>query len=117
MQLSDLYLYPIKSTAPLPVCEARVEPCGLQHDRRWMVVDADGRFLTGRQLPRLTLVRALPHENGLLLEAPGMPSLPVVFASALASVPVRPRFWISCCILLKNRMMKSLRPRSPSGSV
>ena len=88
MQLSDLYLYPIKSTAPLPVCEARVEPCGLQHDRRWMVVDADGRFLTGRQLPRLTLVRALPHENGLLLEAPGMPSLPVVFASALASVPV-----------------------------
>ena len=88
MQRSDLYLYPIKSTAPLPVCEARVEPCGLQHDRRWMVVDADGRFLTGRQLPRLTLVRALPHENGLLLEAPGMPSLPVVFASALASVPV-----------------------------
>ena len=45
MQLSDLYLYPIKSTAPLPVCEARVEPCGLQHDRRWMVVDADGRLL------------------------------------------------------------------------
>lgn len=70
MQLSDLYLYPIKSTAPLPVCRARVEPCGLQHDRRWMVVDADGRFLTGRQLPRLTLVRALPHENGLLLEVP-----------------------------------------------
>ena len=88
MQLSGLYLYPIKSTAPLPVQDALVEPRGLRHDRCWMVVDAEGRFLTGRQLPRVTLVRALPQEAGLKLEAPGMSSLSVAFPSALASVPV-----------------------------
>ena len=88
MKLSNLYLYPIKSTAPLPMQDALAEPRGLRHDRRWMVVDAEGRFLTGRQLPRLTLVRALPDGKGLELEAPGMPPVSVEFPSGLASVPV-----------------------------
>ena len=46
MRLSSLYLYPVKSTAPLAVETAQVEPRGLRHDRRWMVVDAGGRFIT-----------------------------------------------------------------------
>lgn len=88
MQLSGLHLYPIKSTAPLEVETAVVEPRGLRDDRRWMVVDADGRFITGRQLPRLTLVRAQPEPDGLLLDAPGMPSLQVPFPRTNATVPV-----------------------------
>lgn len=77
MRLTHVHLYPIKSCAPLEVESAVIEPRGLQHDRRWMVVDLDGRFLTGRQLPRLTLVRALPDPQGLLLQAPGMQPLRV----------------------------------------
>jgi MOSC domain-containing protein len=88
MQLSGLYLYPIKSSAPLEVASAAVEPRGLQHDRRWMVVDAQGRFITGRELPRLTLIRALPGPDGLSLSAPGLPSLFVPVPQAGATVPV-----------------------------
>lgn len=77
MILSGLYLYPVKSTAPLPVREAAVEPRGLAHDRRWMVVNPGGQCVTGRELARLTLVRALPVDGGLRLEAPGMPALQV----------------------------------------
>ena len=88
MHLSALNIYPMKSCAPLPVESARIEPRGLQHDRRWMVVDADGRFLTGRELPRLTLVRAVPDGDGLSLEAPGMPALHVPVPATDATVPV-----------------------------
>ncbi len=88
MHLAGLYLYPIKSSAPRAVETAVVEARGLQHDRRWMVVDADGRFLTGRQLPRLTLVRAQPGPHGLSLDAPGMPSLEVPFPLTGTTVPV-----------------------------
>ncbi|MGH6644127.1 MAG: MOSC domain-containing protein, partial [Bradyrhizobium sp.] len=88
MQLSGLYLYPIKSSAPLEVKTAVVEPRGLRHDRRWMVVDTEGRFLTGRQLPRLTLVRGQPGSGGLSLDAPGMPSLSVPFPQTETTVPV-----------------------------
>lgn len=89
MHLSALYLYPMKSCAPLAVDEARLEPRGLAHDRRWMVVDLAGRFLTGRELSRLTLVRALPAADGSLsLEAPGMPTLQVPSPAADGSLAV-----------------------------
>jgi uncharacterized protein YcbX len=88
MQLSGLYLYPIKSSAPLEMQTAVVEPRGLQHDRRWMVVDVEGRVVTGRERPRLTLVRAQPVPAGLSLDAPGMPSLSVRFPQTEATVSV-----------------------------
>jgi uncharacterized protein YcbX len=89
MELSGLYVYPIKSAAPLALDAATVEVRGLAQDRRWMVVDATGRFLSGRELPRLTLVRAQPVARGLELSAPGMPALHVatpVEASTLAVI-------------------------------
>lgn len=88
MRLSALYVYPIKSSAPLETPEAEVEPRGLRHDRRWMVVDAQGQFLTGRQLPRMTLLRALPSARGLRLEAPGMDALEVALTADAAGLPV-----------------------------
>lgn len=88
MRLSNLYLYPVKSAAPLAVETALAEPRGMRHDRRWLVVDEGNRFLTGRELPRLTLVRALPDASGLLLQAPGMPSLRVPFPASTATVAV-----------------------------
>jgi uncharacterized protein YcbX len=73
--LAAIHIHPVKSCAPLALDAARVERRGLAHDRRYVVVDAQGRFLTGRQLPRLTLLRALPVAGGLALDAPGMPSI------------------------------------------
>jgi uncharacterized protein YcbX len=73
--LASIHVYPLKSCAPLPLDSARVEARGLEHDRRWMVVDASGKCLTGRQHPRLTLIRADPAGEALRLRAPGMPDL------------------------------------------
>ena len=73
--LAALHVFPIKSCAPLSPAAATVEACGLAGDRRWMVVDAHGRFLTARKLPRMTLVRAQPHGDGMQVAAPGMPEL------------------------------------------
>ena len=73
--LSAIHVYPIKSCAPLTLAQASVEARGLAGDRRWMIVDATARFVTGRQQPRLTLIRALPDEEALALIAPRMPPL------------------------------------------
>lgn len=73
--LSGIHIYPLKSAAPLPRDCASVERRGLAHDRRWMVVDANGSFLTARKHPRLTLIRAQPDGEWLTLEAPGMAGL------------------------------------------
>jgi uncharacterized protein YcbX len=88
MQLSNIHVYPVKSTAPMERTEARVESRGLEHDRRWMIVDASGRFLTGREIARLTLIRTQPVADGLVLDAPDMPTLKVGFADTDATIPV-----------------------------
>jgi len=40
-----------------------------------MIVDNDGRFITGRTVPGLVLLHAIPHPKGLLLKADGQPDL------------------------------------------
>jgi uncharacterized protein YcbX len=75
IHLTALHIYPLKSCAALAPSQIEVESRGLAHDRRWMIVDAGRRFITGREQPRLVLIRAEPTPRGLLLRAPGMPDL------------------------------------------
>ena len=75
--LSAIHTFPLKSGAPLSLTQAPVQSRGLMHDRRWMVIDSAGKFVTGRQLSRLTLIRAQSDEHGLRVDAPGMPMLQI----------------------------------------
>jgi uncharacterized protein YcbX len=67
MRIVDLYRYPVKSLRGFRIEEAFIEKIGLAGDRRWVVIDETGRFLTIRELPRMTQIEALPVEGGLLL--------------------------------------------------
>lgn len=77
LRLSGLYCYPVKSCGGLELPASPVDLYGLRHDRRWMVVDGGGRYVTQRDLPRMALISARLGEDGLILEGPGMISLPV----------------------------------------
>lgn len=55
--VAGLYVYPVKGCAGTALASARVLERGLEHDRRWMVVTPEGRFLTQRELPALARVR------------------------------------------------------------
>lgn len=73
--LSSIYYYPAKSMRGIQATQAAVAARGLEHDRRWMLVDQQGRFITQRQCPQLALVSLLPVANGWRAHAPGMPPL------------------------------------------
>jgi hypothetical protein len=47
--LSSLHIYPLKGCRAVDLDQAVVEPWGLSGDRRWLLVDADGQFLTQRE--------------------------------------------------------------------
>ena len=72
MRVAGLFRYPLKSAAPESLRAADLEARGLAHDRRWMLVDAQGRFITGRTAPRLVLLQAEHQAQGLGLSAPGL---------------------------------------------
>ena len=54
MRVSALHCYPVKSLGGLSLQQTHVGPRGLQGDREFMLVDAEGRFLTQRTLPQMT---------------------------------------------------------------
>ncbi len=89
MHVASLHLHPLKSAAVFDVDALRIGPRGPAGDRRWMVVEPSGRFVTARAESRLVLVRARPTRDGLLLTAPGLPALAVVTPAGAARIAVR----------------------------
>lgn len=63
--LSEIFIYPIKSLGGIAVSSAFIEQRGLQYDRRWMLVDKTGMFLTQRQFPEMALLQVAITSEGL----------------------------------------------------
>ena len=73
--LSGLYVYPIKSCAGISLDSADLISTGLRHDRRWMLVDESGEFMSQRAHPRMALISTHLSDGQLTVSAPGMPDL------------------------------------------
>ena len=71
MTVSSLHIHPLKSGRAIDRMEAEVTPWGLAGDRRYMVVDADGRFITQRELQALAQVGAFERDGVLHLSRMG----------------------------------------------
>jgi uncharacterized protein len=79
LTLSSLHVYPIKSCGGCDVNEALLIETGLEFDRAWMVVDADGEMVTQRELPRMALIETQLRQSDLKVKAPGMLALHLAF--------------------------------------
>jgi uncharacterized protein YcbX len=61
--ISELWQYPIKSLQGIPLDTIRVSRMGFNLDRRWMIVDDEGTFLSQRQDPTMaTLAVDIAHD-------------------------------------------------------
>lgn len=77
MHLSGLFVYPVKSLRGCAVASADVDSLGLVGDRRFLLVNPDGRFLTQRTLPRMALIATELTADQLLLRANGAGAIAV----------------------------------------
>lgn len=68
LEITQLYIYPIKSLGALALHEAYVEIQGLAGDRRYMLVNEQGKFITQRTRPDLTRFQLSFAPNGFLVE-------------------------------------------------
>jgi uncharacterized protein YcbX len=67
VRLSGLFFYPVKSLQGVAADSVEVDSLGIVGDRRFMVVDESGCFLTQRTLPRMATVKASIGPSGLEL--------------------------------------------------
>ena len=87
--IAQLFVYPVKSCAGVAVQEAILTETGLEFDRAWMVVDADGLFVSQRELPRMALVQPQLKQSEMVLRAPGMLALHVALDAVEEPVTVQ----------------------------
>ena len=80
MHISEINIYPVKSLKGISLTESAVENRGLRFDRRWMLVDANDRFMTQREFPKMALIG---------IEVAG-DHLTVSFGEQRTSVPFEP---------------------------
>ncbi len=66
-ELSEIYVYPVKSLGGIKLDSAEVQLRGLKFDRRWMIVDQHNNFLTQRRLPEMALIDSRINDNKIIL--------------------------------------------------
>jgi uncharacterized protein YcbX len=68
IQISQLYHFPVKSLKGVSLTQMEVDDFGPKWDRRFMLIDHSGRFVTQRQCPMMGLIGVRVHNQQLILE-------------------------------------------------
>lgn len=64
LRLASILVYPVKSLGGIALPQSRLTDRGLEHDRRWMVVDEQGTFLSQREVPAMACIHTEAHGEG-----------------------------------------------------
>ena len=92
--VDSLHVYPLKGAAGFSPRSWPVDERGLRHDRRFMIVDADGVFISQRTNPRMALIRGEIAGDGLRIStAGGMIDVPFPLTNAPT---LRATVWDDC---------------------
>lgn len=69
MTVTGLFIYPIKSLGAISLDTAIATVKGFRLDRRWMILDDKGKFLTQRTLPQMTQIIPEIVEDEIVLRS------------------------------------------------
>jgi uncharacterized protein len=71
MRIAGLNIFPLKSARGIALTESPIDAMGLSGDRRWMLTNPDGYFITQREMPALARLLVNPTDTGLSLSMGG----------------------------------------------
>ncbi len=77
VQLTGIYIYPVKSLRGVRLQEAPLADGRLVGDRNWLLVDSGGRFMHMRDYPQMARVEATMTEHGIAVRTEELPALQI----------------------------------------
>jgi len=69
IQVTDIFIYPVKSLKGIPLKEAETGLRGFKYDREWMITDSDYQFLTQRAIEAMATITVSITQDLLLLQS------------------------------------------------
>ncbi len=96
IQVTDIYIYPVKSLKGIPLGESETGLRGLKYDREWMITDSNYQFLTQREIEAMATITVSVSNNCLLLQSKDGDELKVDL-NAVRSGPVKVSVWDDTC--------------------
>ncbi|RFZ84589.1 MOSC domain-containing protein [Mucilaginibacter terrenus] len=98
LNISGLYIYPIKSLGGIKVNSAVLTDRGLEHDRRWMLVDENNRFLSQRENIQMALLKASLVSDGIKVTYTPEGTSVVIPFKPITQTPVDVTIWDDKCM-------------------
>ncbi len=117
--LEQIVLYPVKSLRGIDVKQWPLTPQGLQYDRHWMLVMPNGRFVSQRQIPAMTLINTAIEQESLILSADGHGEVRLPLVSHHNSEVLSATIWRDPCDVVEaseaasawlNEVLKPAKP-------
>ena len=65
--VTELFIYPVKSTRGIARARVRIAATGFEWDRQWMIIDHKGTFLSQRTHPQLAQIVPQLTSDALIL--------------------------------------------------
>ncbi len=88
ISITALYIYPVKSLAGIELQESSLSEFGLDNDRRWLIVDKNGLFMSQRTTPKMATIQTALKQNNLILSHQGQEIKVPQATSTNKSMPV-----------------------------
>ena len=96
IQVTDIYIYPVKSLKGIPLKEAETGSRGFKYDREWMITDSDYQFLTQREIEAMATITVSIAKDFLLLQSSKGNELKIDL-NAKREGPVQVSVWRDTC--------------------
>ena len=95
-QITDLYIYPVKSLKGITLTEAQTAKRGLEFDREWMVTDDQYNFISQREIELMTTIETGIDSLSLILTSNNQKVLKIPLNSSRSN-KVRAMVWDDVC--------------------
>ena len=95
-QITDLYIYPVKSLKGIALTEAKTAKRGLEFDREWMVTDNNYNFISQREVELMTTIETDIDSHSLILTSNNQKVLKIPIDSKRSN-KVKVKVWDDFC--------------------
>ena len=95
-QITDLFIYPVKSLKGIALNESMTTLRGLQYDREWMVTTSDYEFITQREIPLMSMIEVSIDLDALTLSSKNNTKFQVPLLSSNTNV-IKSSVWGDIC--------------------